>query len=103
LKALQTTLRPKLRFDGLDFLALRHLAQDIEASYLAGWTGASSLPNRPKPERVARAIASHLLDLGFSADYLHRWWTYPLFHEQGERPLAELMLEARALACVNLR
>ena len=42
LKALQTTLRPKLRFDGLDFLALRHLAQDIEAAYLNGWAAASS-------------------------------------------------------------
>jgi hypothetical protein len=98
LKALQTTLRPKLRFDGLDFLALRHLAQDIEAAYLNGWAAASSLPNKLKAERVARAIASHLLDLGFSADYLHRWWTYRLFHEQGERPLADLMLEGHALA-----
>ncbi len=44
------------------------------------------------------AIGSHLLDLGFNADYLHRWSSYRLFHEQGERPLAELVLEAHALA-----
>jgi hypothetical protein len=103
LKALQTTLRPKLRFDGLDFLALRHLAQDMEAAYLNGWAAASSLPSKPTAERVARAIASHLLDLGFSADYLHRWWTYRLFHEQGERPLADLMLEGHALALMPPR
>ena len=98
LKTLQMALRPKLRFEGLDFLTLRHLSQDIKGNYLNGWVAASFLPNRPKPERAARAIASHLLDLGFSGDYLHRWWVYRLFHEQGERPLAELVLEAHALA-----
>jgi len=97
-KALQTTPRPKLRFEGLDFLALRHLSEDIEAAYLSGWATACLPLEKPKPERVARAIASHLLDLGFNADYLHRWWTYRLFHQQGERPLAELVLEAHALA-----
>ncbi|MBX7123258.1 MAG: hypothetical protein K1X42_14105 [Opitutaceae bacterium] len=99
LKALQATLRPKLRYDGLDFLAVRHLAHEIQATYLPGWAQTASDPNtRPKPERVARSIAAHLLDLGFSADYLHRWWTYRLIHEQGERPLIDIIGDAHALA-----
>jgi hypothetical protein len=99
LKALQTALRPKLRFDGLDFLVLRQLTQEIEATYLDGWARAVAVPNtEEQPERAARSIASHLLDLGFSADYLHRWWSYRLLHEQPERPLAELILEAHELA-----
>jgi hypothetical protein len=101
LKALQMTLRTKLRYDGLDFLALRHLVQEIETSYLADWSTALSAANtRPQPERVARSIASHLLDLGFSADYLHRWWTYRLLHEERERPLSDLVSEAHEMALV---
>ncbi len=99
LKALQTALRPKLRFDGLDFLMLRQLTREVEKTYLGGWAKAFSVPNAgAKPERVARSIASHLLDLGFSADYLHRWWTYRLLYEQPVRALAELIFEAHELA-----
>jgi len=99
LKALQTALRPEMRYDGLDFLTVRHLAREIGDSYLPGWGKAiSELNHRPKPERVARSIAAHLLDLGFSADYLHRWWRYRLVYEAGERPLAEIVFEAHELA-----
>jgi hypothetical protein len=69
LKALQTCLRPKLRYHGLDFFSVRQLVQEIGSSYLPGWARAiSDLSTRPKPERVARSIAAHLLDLGFSGD-----------------------------------
>jgi hypothetical protein len=99
LKALQTALQPKLRFDGLDFLVLRRLTQEIQDTYLDRWAEAVSAAKAElKPERAARSIASHLLDLGFSTDYLHRWWTYRLLHEPQECSLAEIVLEAHKLA-----
>ncbi len=56
---------PLYRRDELDQLLLR-----VEAEYLANWCNAAvSCP----VEFTARALASHLLDLGYSPDHLHRW------------------------------
>src|SRR2546427_8338848 len=51
---------------------------------------------RPGPERAARCIAAYLLDIGFSSDFLHRWWTFRIKHQAGERSLAELITDARS-------
>ncbi|HTA24887.1 MAG TPA: hypothetical protein VK763_15245 [Terriglobales bacterium] len=96
---LQQAMRPDLRFSGLDYLTVRDLQGDIEAHYLERW--ASTLNNTqscPGPERTARSIAAHLLDLGFSSDYLHRWWTYKVKHEGGSRNLHDLVSDAHQLA-----
>src|SRR2546427_11881475 len=53
---------------------------------------------RPGPERAARCIAAYLLDIGFSSDFLHRWWTFMIKHQAGERSLAELITDAHNLA-----
>jgi hypothetical protein len=49
-------------------------------------------------ERVSRAIASHLLDTGFSSDFLHRWWSYRLIHEAKITSLADIIDESAQLA-----
>jgi len=96
---LQHALRTDARFGGLDYFTIRDLQADIERHYLERWAEAlgTSAP-APGPERTARSIASHLLDLGFSSDYLHRWWTYKIKHEDGNRSLCDLLNDAHELA-----
>ncbi len=94
-RALQDVLKPNLRFEGLDYHAVRQITAEIETQYLRRWAAAIAAPHTsPGPERAARAIASHLLDAGFSADFLHRWWTYKLRHEAREQRLSDVLEEA---------
>ena len=70
---LQQALGTSVPHDGLDFLTVAGISKDIETQYLARWSTALADPTaRPRPERTARAVASHLLDLGFSSNFLHR-------------------------------
>src|SRR5881397_3848221 len=92
---LQQTLKSALPFEGLDFRAVEHVSADMEAHYLARWSAAlADEVRRPGPERAARCIAAYLLDIGFSSDFLHRWWTFRIKHQAGERSLAELITDA---------
>jgi hypothetical protein len=96
---LHHALRSDFRFLGLDYYTVRDLRLSIHDLYLQRWAEAIEAPvPLPRPERTARSIASHLLDLGFSSDYLHRWWTYKSKHEPGDRTLAELIADAHQLA-----
>jgi hypothetical protein len=58
---------PPYRRDELDQLRRR-----VGAEYLSNWCQAGT---GTPVEFTARALASHLLDLGYSADHLHRWIT----------------------------
>lgn len=51
------------------------LSERVQSSYLAAWRAAVDVEEnrRPSAELVARAVASHLLDLELSSDHLHRW------------------------------
>ena len=60
-------------------------------------------PAPPRVERAARAIASHLLDMGYSSDFLHRWWKYRLHHEPGHRSFADIVDDAEGLAQASER
>ncbi len=51
---------------------LHELTRRVESEYLYNW---SDTGIEPPVEYSARALASHLLDLGFSSDHLHRWIT----------------------------
>lgn len=51
---------------------LDQLVRRVEVDYLDNWC---AVTNGPAVEFSARAFASHLLDLGFSPDHLHRWIT----------------------------
>jgi hypothetical protein len=99
LKALQQALQPKMRPKSLDYYALEQLIAEIQAHYLARWANAIGDPNtRPNPERTARAIASHVLDLDYNAEYLHRWFDYRLRIEKPAKSLAAIASELHALA-----
>lgn len=82
----------QLRFEGLDYRILADLASNLDGQYLKVWAQAIAKgPESAGPERTARAIASHLLDKGFSARYLHRWWTYHLKHEPAPKSLSAIV------------
>lgn len=103
-RLLQQALLSNLRPAGLDYLTVRDLQRDIDQNYLQRWvTAVADERSAPKPERTARSLASHFLDLGFSSDYLHKWWTYKLKHEPGRRTLAELVADAKELATVPMK
>src|SRR5215211_2061280 len=95
---LQAALKAKPRDGGLDYHVSAQQAAAMRPAYLARWANALRLPVRPRAERTARAIASHLLDIGYSSDFLHRWWKYRLLHEAGTRGIADLVDDAQQLA-----
>lgn len=97
-KALGDVLKLPLRADGLNYHAVSQITRTIEQHYLERWAAAVAADPDLKPERIARAVASHLLDLGFNRDYLHRWWKYRLTYETPRRPLNDLIAEAHTLA-----
>jgi hypothetical protein len=88
--------RSQLRFEGLEYRIAAGLAKQLEAGYLAAWAQVIAQgPDGVGPERTARAIASHLLDMGFSPGFLHRWWTFQIKHDPAESRLS-MMLESIA-------
>lgn len=88
---LQEALRSPVHANGAEYHRIKILTTMIERDYLTHWANAMRSGNRPKPERAARAIASFLLDAGFSAPFLHRWWTFRIKHEDGIRSLADFI------------
>lgn len=77
---------------------LRGLLAKIDPDYLTRLALVIQDPRkRPKPERAARSIASHLLDSGYSATFLNQWWTYRVKSGQVSRSLADLVGEADGL------
>jgi hypothetical protein len=106
-QVLQNALRAKLRPEGLDAYVIEQRQAAMAPAYLARWADAlrqtATGAELPGAERAARAIVSHLLDRGFSSDYLHRWWAYRLKHEGPIRPLANLVDEAQDLSMKSKR
>ncbi|MEU3343615.1 hypothetical protein ABZ723_01150 [Streptomyces sp. NPDC006700] len=58
---------------------LKEIIGHVRAGYLDRWAAAVSVPvdQRVKPERFSRTVASHLLDLGYSASFLRAWAKEP--------------------------
>ncbi|MFI7284846.1 integrase [Micromonospora chersina] len=54
---------------------LKELLEHARLGYVDRWAAAvaKSLAERPKPERLARTVAGHLLDLGYDANHLAVW------------------------------
>jgi hypothetical protein len=100
---LQSALKPKLRPGGLDYYLIAQHQATIGPAYLSRWTRALRAASRPRAERAARAVASHLLDHGFSTGYMHRWWSYRIWHEPATRSLADLVEDAHLLALTPAR
>ncbi|RKH32346.1 hypothetical protein D7Y13_17325 [Corallococcus praedator] len=95
---LQRLLGSPLKHRSGELPAVIRLTEQIDAAYLSRWAQRIALGMPVKPERLARAVASHLLDAGFSPDFLHRWLKYRLLHASQLQSLAELLEDAHALA-----
>ncbi|MFF0775817.1 hypothetical protein ACFYUK_43495 [Nonomuraea wenchangensis] len=81
---------------GHDWTALQVLLQEGRPGYLSRW--ASHLRNaEADPEPTARAIISHLLDEGYSAEATHKWLTYQVKYNKTPMTLGDLCDEAQAL------
>ncbi|WP_444950097.1 hypothetical protein [Micromonospora ureilytica] len=54
---------------------LREVVDHARGGYLSRWAAAAARPEgqRPQPERLARVVAAHLLDLGYDASHLAAW------------------------------
>jgi hypothetical protein len=99
LGTLQTALIHALKPNSVDFYSIQQQADYIQERYLSNWANAiRTAASPPACERVARAVAAHLLDLGFNGDFLHRWWTYRLRRATPVRTFPDLLDEAHALA-----
>jgi hypothetical protein len=60
---------------GSSFHALREIRARIDDTYMLRWADLfRTNPSAAGPERAARSIATHLLDLGFSDSYLSGWF-----------------------------
>jgi hypothetical protein len=69
-------VKGELAHESIEWRSLESLTDDLEPGYLERWcVRYQSGGPQHGPERCARAIAAHLLDLGFSADYLESWWS----------------------------
>jgi hypothetical protein len=92
---LTTALKGNVAQGSFDLRIIENLAESASRDYLDRWASALDAGAAPVgPERLARAIGGHLLGLGFSPDYLHRWLSYRVRHEDGTRSLADLLRDA---------
>jgi hypothetical protein len=57
---------------------LRHLIDHARVGYLDRWAKAIQSPTPVKPERLARTLSAHLLDLGYTAPHLAKHWVTEL-------------------------
>ncbi|WP_345433939.1 hypothetical protein [Actinoallomurus vinaceus] len=74
---------------------LRYLIDTARPGYLARWASCVTTTDPPRPERVARAVAAHLLDSGHSFAGLQRWI------RDGREHLAATDLISEAAALLN--
>jgi hypothetical protein len=97
-RSLQAALKPRIRLDGLEYHVIHRQTASVRRDYLRRWAAVLRNADHPRAERTARSIASHLLDIGYSSDFLHRWWKYHLHHEASIRPLADIVEQSETLA-----
>lgn len=95
-------LKTELRYNGFDYLKLEYLTRQVEADYLLNWaTALQTTADCPAPERTARALAGHLLDLNFHPDFLHRWLGYLVKHNPALPSLSDIVAEGHQIANQN--
>ena len=95
---LQEILRRNLVADSVDHRMLGLIVEDVREHYLERWERALGQENHGfGVERVARALAGHLLDAGHSQDGLHRWLTWLAYHDPAEHDASSIVAKAREL------
>lgn len=70
---LTAVLRSSLGAGSRQHRRLHQLTAMVREPYLDRWRNSLSTANHPSPERLSRAVAAHLLDVGYSMGHLHRW------------------------------
>lgn len=95
-RQLTALLRSELAPDSRDRRRLIQLLPMIADGYLSRWALAVDSPQPPSPERLARAIATHLLDSGHSNGSLHRWAR--ALSTNPDASIGDLLTEATVLA-----
>ncbi|MER6594201.1 hypothetical protein ABT214_20600 [Micromonospora purpureochromogenes] len=83
--------------EGHNVYAIQLLAEQARANYLERWA-AEARKGKISSEVVSRAVGSYLLDIGFSQDALHKWWTYHGRHSPKAAGIADLIEEAATLS-----
>ena len=71
------------------------ILRETEANYFTNLRTVATGTNKPKSERLARCIASHFFDSGYSGERLHRWCTHHARNASGAKNLSELLEDAR--------
>ncbi len=80
--------------DGASTHALKDLLERTSTRYLFRWSEAllaAAESEQCDVEWAARAIASHLLDAGFSQRFLHEWWSHMVSRHSPEVTICELL------------
>lgn len=72
-RQLGLVLKSDLVLGGRTHRQLAQLTEMIEEGYLRRWTAAALAEKKPAPERLARAVAAHLLDMNYSPRFLRAW------------------------------
>ncbi|HWZ32102.1 MAG TPA: hypothetical protein VNX18_12245 [Bryobacteraceae bacterium] len=78
------------RYEGLAYHTIAQLSDALSVDYLRKWAATLNANPPPQPERSARSIAAHLLDSGFSGEFLHAWWTHQLYRDPMQLSLSEV-------------
>jgi hypothetical protein len=95
-KELTKLLRSKLPTDSRDRRRLVQLLPSVKQGYLRRWAVSVDSEKPPSPERLARSLATYLLDCGHSSSYLNRWAAR--LHKESAATLRDLLDGACQLA-----
>lgn len=95
LAELRRCLSSELVADSVEHRELTQITADVHEHYLERWAVCLEAENHGyNAERIARALASHLLDHGISHNHLHRWLTWSCEHDSDEHDLPSLIRQA---------
>jgi hypothetical protein len=93
---LQKLVTGELTYKRANWHQLHELHSIVDTGYLKRWANLLRHDHSIGVERVARSVASHLLQSGFSSTYLHRWLGYHVSGRAETVTLADLLDEADA-------
>ncbi len=100
-KKLHKLLLSDLLTGSIQYLELAQVISDLDSRYLRNWSAAlqaNALGTVTlKAERTARAIASHLFDTGFSAEFLFGWFRYAIQTNPLPQSLSEIIADAHTV------
>lgn len=100
-RVLQENLKDIPHHEGVAFHSLRELQDRISGEYLLRLAEALRSESFDRPERGARAMASYLLDSGYSETYLHEWFKEKVRSAGEELSIADLCDEAHSALVRN--